>query len=223
MRVFTNTKVVTVVDGVFTEEEIQSMDAWFSKYLHWGLGSDNPKQGAAYTTLCRSLKWDQWIGLHALLGDVAQILKYRIERNTDIKVPFFHRCLINNFRVGDSPQFHQDSNDPKGKTFMVYPNMVWQLNWGGYTVFADKDGNVVDVSNPKPGRVVIFDSEVKHCGIAPAKGHQGPGRYSIAYQDPLGTYDSSLRTRCKPEDIEKTSFVSIYGDNYMRLRSEYTS
>ena len=219
MKVFTNKKCVTVIDGIFTSRELDRMDSWFGSYTFWGLGHDEKGHGASYSSLCRSLKWDQWVGVHAIINDIMQIMTDRIHAETDIKVPYFHRCLINNFRVGDSPMFHKDSpNNDNGRTFMVYPNKVWNLNWGGYTVFADENNNVIDVSNPYPGRVVIFNGNISHCGLPPARGHQGPGRYSIAYQDPLGTTDPSQRRGCKPEDIEKTSFVSIYGDDFSRLR-----
>jgi Rps23 Pro-64 3,4-dihydroxylase Tpa1-like proline 4-hydroxylase len=219
MNIFQNKKSITIVDGLFTRAEIEKLDTWFQHYNFWGLGHDQEKYSSSYSSLCRSLKWDQWVGVHAILGDVCDIMTDRLSKLSDIKVPYFHRCLINCFKPGDSPMFHPDSpSNSNGRTFMVYPNKAWELNWGGYTVFADKEGNVYDVANPKPGRIVIFDGSIEHCGVAPTRAHQGKGRYSIAYQDPEGTYDPSKRKSCKPEDIEKTSFESIYGNNWNRLR-----
>lgn len=207
---------VTVYDNVFQNREIQIMDQWFGSYTHWGLGYDMAEYGAASATLGRSLKWDQWCGLHKIIDDAQVIMRRRlIDYGAD--VPLFHRAFINNFKFGDSPLFHPDGSNPKGMTYMVYPNMSWDLNWGGYTAFADDDDNVIAAVNPKPGRVVAFPCNVNHCGVAPTKVHKGYGRFSIAYQSPDFTTDPSDLVPCQPKDIESTSMVSIYGDNFSRL------
>ena len=66
---------------------------------------------------------------------------------------------------------------------MVYPNKVWDLNWGGYTAFGWGSEDADWVALPKPGRVVLFPGNINHCGIAPTKIHEGYGRFSMAYQD----------------------------------------
>jgi hypothetical protein len=207
---------VTVYDGVFQNNEIEIMDQWFGEYTHWGLGYDKQEYGAASATLGRSLKWDQWSGLHKIIDDAQVIMRRRLI-GEGMDVPFFHRAFINNFKFGDSPMFHPDGGDPRGVTYMVYPNRAWDLNWGGFTAFADDDDNVIAAINPKPGRVVSFPVTVNHCGVAPTKVHKGYGRFSIAYQSPNYTTDPKDLKPCKPEDIEKTSMVSIYGDSYRRL------
>lgn len=207
---------VTVYDGVFQSDEIRKMDEWFGSYTHWGLGYDKQEYGASSATLGRSLKWDQWAGLHKIIDDCQVIMRRRLI-GEGVNVPLFHRAFINNFKFGDSPLFHPDGGNPKGMTYMVYPNMVWDLNWGGYTAFADENDNVIAAVNPKPGRVVAFPVTVNHCGVAPTKIHQGYGRFSIAYQSPDFTTDPKDLKPCRPEDIESTSLVSIYGDNYKRL------
>lgn len=209
---------VTFVDGLFTESEINRMDQYFSEYTLWGLGYDELDYGASTATLCRSLKWDQWVGVHRIFNDIQLLMTKRLHQSTEIKVPLFSRCLINNFKFGDSPMFHRDSpSNPEGRTFMVYPNKVWDHNWGGYTVFADEDLDVINVAAPKPGRIVIFPGKILHAGVAPTKIHKGYGRFSIAYQDPLGNPKQEDLKHCKPEDINKTSMVEIYGENYYEL------
>ena len=210
-------KQITIVDDLYSEQELDIMDRYFGSYTYWGLGYDMNEYGASSATLCRSLKWDQWVGLHAILDDIRWIMSRRLER-LDIKTPLFSRCLINNFKFGDSPMFHKDTpGNPDGQTFMVYPNKAWDLNWGGYTAFADEEDDVIACVNPKPGRIVIFPGEINHSGVAPTKVHKGYGRFSIAYQDPLAYPKQEDLKHVKPEDIEKTSFVKVFGDNHYRL------
>jgi hypothetical protein len=207
---------VTVYDGVFQDNEIHRMDEWFSAYTHWGLGFDKQEYGAASATLGRSLKWDQWVGLHKIIDDCQVIMRRRLI-GEGVSMPLFHRAFINNFKFGDSPMFHPDGNNPKGMTYMVYPNVNWDLNWGGHTAFADDNENVIAAVNPKPGRIVAFPVNVNHCGIAPTKVHRGFGRFSIAFQSPDFTTDPNDLRPCHPDDIEKTSFVKVFGDSYYRI------
>lgn len=209
---------LTYFDGVFEDKEIEKLDTWFAGYQHWGLGYDMQEYGASSATLCKSVKFNQWVGLHAILGDAQNIMRTRIERQTDYKVPPFQRCLINNFKFGDSPMWHKDSpGNDKSSTWMVYPNRVWELNWGGYTAFADDEDDVIACANAKPGRVVMFNGKLNHCGVAPTKVHKGYGRFSIAYQDPTGDFNPDSRQPVKPEDVEALSLVNVYGENYFRL------
>lgn len=216
MKIKKITDYLTIVDDLFTEDEVEKLDKWFAQYTMWGLGYDEMDYGASTATLCRSLKWDQWVGYHKILDDAQRIMRERL--NDDIPVPLFSRCLINNFKFGDSPMFHKDSpNNPKGQTFMVYPNKVWNKNWGGFTAFADDDGDIICAAAPRPGRIVIFPGNMAHSGVAPTKVHQGYGRFSIAYQDPEGFPSQEDLKHVQPADIEKTSLVEHYGDDFYRL------
>lgn len=219
MHISKQNEYITVYDEVFDGRELHIMDAWFAQYLQWGLGYDNAseEQGASSATLCRSLKWDMWGGYHALLDDIQNLVRERLKENFDVTVPYFSRCLINNFRVGDCPMFHQDNPTDNGSmTYMVYPNKVWQLNWGGCTLFA-KDGIVVDAINPAPGRVIAFPGILNHCGQAPTKYHQGYGRFSIAYQSTGFCTDKSELKASAPKDVEQCHLLKYYGNDYRRL------
>ena len=208
---------LTVVDELYTDKEIEIMDNWFGSYTMWGLGYDELDYGASTATLCRSLKWDQWVGYHHMLDDMQNIMRERLGEK-GIDVPYFGRCLINNFKFGDTPLFHKDApGTPNSQTFMVYPNRCWNKNWGGFTAFADNDDDVIAVAAPKPGRIAIFPGDVSHTGVAPTKVHQGYGRFSVAFQDPDGFPKPEDRKTVKPEDVEKTSLVAHYGDTHSRL------
>lgn len=207
---------LTIVDGLFTSNELDKMDKYMASFHNWGLGYDSGDYGASSATLCKSLKWDMWKGLYGIIQDIDDRMRERLPA-VGITVPYFHRCLLNNFKVGDHPCYHKDSPRNDGsQTFMVYPNKVWELNWGGVTTFADDNDNVIAAANPKPGRIVIFNGNINHCGVSPTKYHQGYGRFSMAFQS-KGPGLAEERTRCKPEDVIRETMVDYYGDNYKRL------
>ncbi len=175
---------LTIVDNILHAGEIEELDDWFGTYLSWGLGYDMQEYGAKSATLCRSLQWDMWIWKHQLIEDTRLVLRKRLKEYFDLDIPYFQRCLINNFKFGDSPMWHKDApSNKKALTMMVYPNKVWDLNWGGYTAFGWGSEDADWVALPKPGRVVLFPGNINHCGIAPTKIHEGYGRFSMAYQD----------------------------------------
>lgn len=59
---------------------------------------------------------------------------------------------------------HEDYlNDSKGGiTVMYYLNNVWDLKFAGETIFLD-EYEIIKSIIPKPGRIVIFDGNIKHC------------------------------------------------------------
>jgi hypothetical protein len=211
-----------IYDGLLNEREIEHIDAWFASYLRWGLGYDMQEYGAASATLCRSLQWDMWRGYHGIVDDIHRILRYRLKKEFDVDVPYFQRCLLNNFKFGDSPMFHPDApSNPRALTMMVFPNMTWDTNWGGETKFQDDNGNTLWCVNPIPGRVILFPGMTLHSGVSPTKVHKGYGRFSLAYQDAnedAPVFDKNLLKPSAEHDIIKASEENIYGKEYQRLR-----
>lgn len=62
-----------------------------------------------------------------------------------------HKCHVDNYYKGN------------GRTMLYYGNRTWDTNHGGETIFYDADKNdIAFISVYKPGRVVIFDSDMPH-------------------------------------------------------------
>ena len=55
---------------------------------------------------------------------------------------------------------------PRFVSLLVYLNDEWNPEWGGETKFLDEDSQVGVLVGAKPGRVVLFDSDVKHSACA---------------------------------------------------------
>ncbi|HTY69442.1 MAG TPA: 2OG-Fe(II) oxygenase [Alphaproteobacteria bacterium] len=79
-------------------------------------------------------------------------------------------AYANGQTYGQSGEIHTDTNEPGRKTVVFYCNRVWQPNWHGETLFYTPDhGDVIRAVLPKPGRIVIFDSDIPHAGRDPSR------------------------------------------------------
>lgn len=58
--------------------------------------------------------------------------------------------------------FHVDRVTKGCKTILYYVNDNWNRDWGGETLFANAQGECEVAVEYKPGRVVIFDSDIEH-------------------------------------------------------------
>ncbi len=65
------------------------------------------------------------------------------------------------------PQIHMDLESPDALTFLYYGNACWQRDWQGETVFYDAQGEAAAIVSPRPGRLVMFHSNIPHRGGAP--------------------------------------------------------
>lgn len=81
---------------------------------------------------------------------------------------------INAFKFSDASLSHTDFTLPNklglSKTALIYCNKEWDIDWGGETIFMDKltkDAEIIKSIIPKPGRLVIFDSEIPHAARMP--------------------------------------------------------
>ncbi|MCH9687821.1 MAG: 2OG-Fe(II) oxygenase [Deltaproteobacteria bacterium] len=68
---------------------------------------------------------------------------------------------------GEQPQIHMDLESPDALTFLYYGNACWRRDWQGETVFYDAEGQAAVVVSPRPGRLVMFHSNIAHRGGAP--------------------------------------------------------
>jgi hypothetical protein len=65
-------------------------------------------------------------------------------------------------------------------TFLLYPNVHWDVRWGGETVFYSEDLTEIEYTSLYvPGRVIIFDGSIPHMGRAPTVLATHP-RYTFA-------------------------------------------
>lgn len=109
-------------------------------------------------------------------GEMAKI-------NTIVDGMSIKQSRINLSTLNDRNRFHTDTyGDLKTKTLLYYPNLVWQNDWGGYTIFSDSMLSEVEYTSfYVPGRIILFDGNIPHC-IAPPTTMAPTYRFSFVIQ-----------------------------------------
>lgn len=98
-----------------------------------------------------------------------------------------YRSYTNYAQFGDMLFTHTDcAPDAHELTALWYLMPRWDLEWGGETLFFDANEECAYAVSPKPGRLVIFDGAIRHCGRPPNRICYMP-RYSFAIKlEPIG-------------------------------------
>lgn len=83
--------------------------------------------------------------------------------NFDINNCYAHvSSLASNF------YYHVDTSlENVGKTLLYYVNPRWDRNWGGETLFANRNGECEVSVEYRPGRIVVFDADIEHKATNP--------------------------------------------------------
>ena len=73
------------------------------------------------------------------------------------------RCYANAYPYGSEGTLHTDSVSENSFTALYFPHERWSPNWGGETVFFDKEEtNLTWASYPRPNRLLIFNGTTPH-------------------------------------------------------------
>lgn len=79
-----------------------------------------------------------------------------------------YRAYTNCVQYGDHLYTHTDCLPDAGElTALWFICERWDVEWGGETLFYNRDMDAVAVVSPRPGRMVLFDGEITHCGTPP--------------------------------------------------------
>ena len=140
----------------FTHTEVARPDV--EAYRHWA--HNMPLEKAKHLPLVQMA--DKVIG--SLFAE-----KYRI-----------YRSYCNVATYGDMLYPHTDCQpNAKEMTALWFIQTTWDYQWGGETIYYDKNDDAAVVVTPKPGRLAIFDGAINHAGNAPHRVCTTP-RYTFA-------------------------------------------
>jgi hypothetical protein len=74
-----------------------------------------------------------------------------------------NNCYSHVSSLASSFYFHVDNNIlNSGKTLLYYVNPRWDRDWGGETLFANREGECEICVEYRPGRIVVFDADMEH-------------------------------------------------------------
>lgn len=95
----------------------------------------------------------------------------------DIRAGRLNRVYLNVNLFGDFQFGHTDGD---GWTALLFANARWEEDWGGEIIFYPEGQDAFCYAiYPKPGRMLVFDSNLYHRGGVPSKLFHGP-RMSVA-------------------------------------------
>ncbi len=108
----------------------------------------------------------------------------------DATVPFcvdgskyrIYRAYCNFASYGDMLFTHTDAMPgSKELTALWFMAKEWNLEWGGETLFFNKDEDAEFVASPRPGRLILFDGSISHVGRPPNRICFAP-RFTFAFK-----------------------------------------
>jgi hypothetical protein len=92
------------------------------------------------------------------------------------------RAYCNAAFYGDMLFTHVDAApEARAVTAIWYVSKRWDVEWGGETLFFDRDGDAVFVVSPRPGRLVLFDGAIPNVGRPPNRICPEP-RFTFAFK-----------------------------------------
>ncbi len=145
-------------NSAFTRNEIARPDT--AQHRHW-----------AHNMLLEAARQ---LPLHQLTLDASTWMK---RSGAEFQV---YRSYTNCVSYGDHLYTHTDCLPGGGElTALWFICEHWDVEWGGETLFYNSDMDAVAVVSPRPGRMVLFDGEITHCGTAPNRMCLMP-RYTFA-------------------------------------------
>ncbi|MBT0584858.1 2OG-Fe(II) oxygenase [Alteromonas oceanisediminis] len=93
-----------------------------------------------------------------------------------------YRGYCNHAAFGDMLFTHTDCLPSSNEmTALVYVAPEWDIEWGGETLFFNKNDDCAFACTPKPGRVVLFHGAIKHVGRPPNRICYKP-RFTLAFK-----------------------------------------
>ena len=75
---------------------------------------------------------------------------------------------VNASFASDGDRIHVDG-PPSRFTFLYYPNLNWNLEWGGHTIFTKDRKKIDKIVEYVPGRIVTFPGSWPHLIFSPTR------------------------------------------------------
>lgn len=102
-------------------------------------------------------------GLDCVLDPYTFPTEILIDKIYELRPDFEHKLkkvTINCFAPSENPYFHIDADE--GNTAIYYPHDFYDENEGGETQLVGTNDDFIYGIKPRPNRLVIFDSNIRH-------------------------------------------------------------
>lgn len=142
-----------VIDNFFSDEEHSfALSKCREMPYHWG-----ESEGQSYPPTGMVCDVDENSEFYSLF--IRMIGKKFPEFVERIPSKFY----INLFAPKEISYYHVDAHDEyTGTTFIYYPQMMYDKNDGGETIFYDENKDMIFGVPPKPNRILKFNSRILH-------------------------------------------------------------
>lgn len=152
--------MIQILDNIFNDKDIDTFYGEFRDFTSWEWdGGANNK--------------NTWRKFSKILDPQNQIHSKLFKKSDEIFYANFPQykeshILMANYASGYLFGTHHDihSDYPvqgQGITVMFYLNKVWDISYGGETIFVDSNFDISNSVIPKPGRAIVFDGTIPHC------------------------------------------------------------
>ena len=155
-----NGKKITVIDDAFSMQKRIFFEnfAIHSKYTN---------KGEDYAT-----EFSNTSGIKNLVSGFTDedFKNFQLIGNCDYIDSFLVGKVISNYKIHllTLANVSVPHTDNEQYTFLYYPNLHWDIRFGGETVFYSEDLTEIEYSSLYvPGRVIIFDGSIPHMGRTP--------------------------------------------------------
>jgi hypothetical protein len=181
MKITTDLSSVQIWDDLLDDRFLLDLDEE-SNYWNWHLNNiANPKsfpyggKGSHLlwgTTLFDANSSQSWGKIENCPKNIFNLYQYLL--NSVLKEKYkLEMISVNGQSIGQNGTTHVDNGfNEGGRTLMVFINFKWQKEWGGEFQLLEKYSNsakIVKNIEYVPGRVILFDGNIPHRGLAPTE------------------------------------------------------
>lgn len=165
-RVTINNKYIDVYDDLFTFEEISRM---FIKVRQYSYSATNFSDGFRSHIYGEKHKLKYVFQSREESINFGYINKLKSVNPDFVNSYIVHRQYVNLGTLSDFDTVHIDDNHLESpRTALYYPHPDWNIHWGGHTHFFDDALEHIEYTAAyRPGRLVLFDGHIPHCGTPP--------------------------------------------------------
>ena len=155
-----------IYDNFLTEQDKEYIQSVIdSPRWQFGHGSNRKANNAFW--IIPHLQFDLFFSPH-LLEKIKELT------GDDLMI---QNVYMNGHNACSHGNLHKDTQDDHGRTFLVYCNPEWDIEWGGGTYFAEND----TIVNCKPYSAVYFQNNIDHFATPISKDYKGL-RVTLAFK-----------------------------------------